>query len=333
VLALRRAGLLVAVLAAWIAAATLAAPARSRAQPQVARIGYLGYTSHEIGAPYLRAFQRRLAELGRADGRDVVVIERYAEGRYERLPDLAAELLRGGVDVLLTPGPGATLAATRATQSVPIIMIDVGDPVAYGLVSNLERPGGNVTGVSSVFSDLAPVHLELLRLAVPGASRVVVLWNPDNLAEHRLWSEKQATARVFGWQLLTAPVSRSEALDRTLDATLAQKPHALYSLGDPLITAERQRVVDFARRHRLATLFGWREFVDAGGLMAYGPNVIALYRQAAGYTARVLGGTRPADLPIRPPEHFELTINLRTARAIGVRIPDTVVTRADVVID
>jgi putative ABC transport system substrate-binding protein len=332
---MRRAGLLVVVLAVWLVAVFLTPPP-SPAQPagrRPARVGYLGYTSHEVGAPYLRAFQRRLAELGMVDGRDVVLIERYAEGRYERLLDLATELLGGGVEVLVTPGPGATLAATRATQTVPIIMLDVGDPVAYGLVSNLERPGGNVTGVSSVFSDLAPVHLELLRLAVPGASRVVVLWNPDNLAEHRLWSEKQATARVFGWQLLTAPVSRREALDQTLAATLEQKPHALYSLGDPVITAERQRVVDFARRHRLATLFGWREFVDAGGLMAYGPNVIALYRQAAGYTARVLRGARPADLPVRPPEHFELTINLRTARAIGVRIPDTVVTRADVVID
>jgi putative ABC transport system substrate-binding protein len=187
--------------------------------------------------------------------------------------------------------------------------------------------------VSSIFSDLAPVHLELLRLAVPGASRVVVLWNPDNLAEHRLWSEKQTTARVYGWQLLTAPVNRRDELDRALAAALDQKPHALYSLGDPLITVERQRVVDFALRHRLATLFGWREFVDAGGLMAYGPSTTALYRHAADYVARILRGARPGDLPVEPPERYELVINLRTARAIGVRIPDSVVTRADVVID
>jgi putative ABC transport system substrate-binding protein len=212
-------------------------------------------------------------------------------------------------------------------------MMDVGDPVAYRLVGSLERPGGNVTGVSSIFSDLAPIHLELLRLAVPGASRVVVLWNPANLAEHRLWSEKQTTARVFGWQLLTAPVSRTDELDRTLTSMLEQRPHALYSLGDPLITAERQRIVDFALRHRMATLFGWREFVDAGGLMAYGPSVTALYRQTAGYVARVVRGARPADLPVQPPERYELIINLRTARAIGVRIPDSVVTRADVVLD
>ena len=327
---MRRTGPLAALLAAWLAAATLAAPPAPRAQSSVPRVGYLGYTSPTVGAPYLDAFRKRLAELGLAD---VVVSARYAEGRYERLPDLAADMVREGVAVLVTPGPGATLAAVRATDTVPIVMMDVGDPVAYRLVASLDRPGGNVTGVSSIFSDLAPVHLELLRLAVPGASRVVVLWNPTNLAEHRLWSEKQTTARVFGWQLLTAPVSRSDELDRTLAATLAQKPHALYSLGDPLITAERQRVVDFALRNRMATLFGWREFVDAGGLMAYGPSVTALYRQAAGYAARILRGARPGDLPVEPPERFELIINLRTARAIGVRIPDSVVTRADVVID
>jgi putative ABC transport system substrate-binding protein len=327
---MRRAGPLAALLAAWLAAVTLAVPPAPRAQSSVPRIGYLGYTSPALGAPYLNAFRKRLAELGL---RDVMVIARYAEGRYERLPDLAADLVREGVTVLVTPGPGATLAATRATDTVPIVMMDVGDPVAYRLVSSLDRPGGNVTGVSSIFSDLAPVHLELLRLAVPGASRVVVLWNPDNLAEHRLWSEKQTTARVYGWQLLTAPVSRRDELERTLAATLDQKPHALYSLGDPLITVERQRVVDFALRHRLASLFGWREFVDAGGLMAYGPSTTALYRHAAGYVARILRGARPGDLPVEPPERYELIINLKTARAIGVRIPDSVVTRADVVID
>jgi putative ABC transport system substrate-binding protein len=333
---MRRAGPLVAVLLAWLAALTLVAPAAPRAQPaspRPARIGYLGYTSAAVGAPYLGAFRQRLAELGLADGRDVTVRERYAEGRYDRLPELAARFLGEGVDVLVTPGPGATLAATRATGTVPIIMLDVGDPVAYRLVGSLERPGGNVTGVSSIFADLAPVHLELLRLAVPGASRVVVLWNPANLAEHRLWTEKSRTARVFGWHLLTAPVSRSDELDGALAATLEQKPHALYSLGDPLIMAERQRVADWALRHRMATLFGWREFVDVGGLMAYGPSVTALYRQAADYAARIVRGARPGDLPVRPPERFELIVNLRTARAIGVRIPDSVLARADLVLD
>jgi putative tryptophan/tyrosine transport system substrate-binding protein len=335
---MRHAGSVVVGLVVWLAAvACNLAPAAHPPLPVrpsgPARVGYVGYTSAAVAAPYLDAFRRRLAELGVVDGHDVVVIERYAGGRYERLDDLVAELMRAGVDVLVTPGPGATLAATRATSTVPIVMLDVGDPVAFRLVSSLERPGGNVTGVSSIFSDLAPVHLDLLRRAVPGASRVVVLWNPANLAEHQLWSERQTTARVFGWQLLTAPVSRSDELERTLAATLAQKPDALYSLGDPLITGERQRVVDFALRHRLATLFGWREFVDAGGLMAYGPNVTALYRQAAGYVARVLRGASPAELPVEQPGHFELVINLRTARAIGVRIPDSVVTRADAVID
>ena len=204
---MRRLGVAIAVLAAWLATATAVGPPAPRAHPpsKPARIGYLGYTTPEVGAQYLAAFRERLAELGLADGTDVVLTARYAAGRYDRLTALAAELVRSRVDVLVTPGSEATVAATRATSTVPIVMLEVGDPVVHGLVASLLRPGGNVTGVSGIFSDLAPVHLELLRLAVPGASRVAVLWNPDNVAEHRLWTEKQTTARVFGWQLVTAP--------------------------------------------------------------------------------------------------------------------------------
>jgi putative ABC transport system substrate-binding protein len=299
----------------------------------VPRVGYLGYTSAAVGAPYLRAFRQRLAELGLVDGRDVIVTERYAEGRYERLDELAAELLRSGVDVMVTPGPGPTLAATRLTEIVPIVMMDVGDPVAYRLVASLERPGGNVTGVSSIFADLAPSHLELLRRTVPSAARVAVLWNPTNLAEHRLWSERQMTARVFGWQLLTVPMRAVETLDEALEAIAAGKADALYSLGDPLILTQRRRIAEFALARKLPSLFGWREFVDAGALMAYGPSAMELYRHAATYVGRLLRGARPADLPVEPPAKFELTINLRTARALGITIPPSVLSQADVVIE
>jgi putative tryptophan/tyrosine transport system substrate-binding protein len=332
---MRRLGVAIAVLAAWIATATLVGPPASRAHTPTkpVRIGYLGYTSPEIGAQYLIAFRERLAELGLIHGTDVVVTERYAAGRYDRLPALATELVRAGVSVLVTPGSEATVAATRATRTVPIVMLEVGDPVVHGLVKDLNRPGGNVTGVSGIFSDLAPVHLELLRETVPGASRVVVLWNPDNVAEHRLWSEKQTTARVFGWQLVTAPLSRTDDVEFVLRRALARRADALYSLGDPLILSERQQIVNFALQHRLPTLFGWREFVDVGGLMAYGPNVAGLYRQAAGYVARILGGARAGDLAVEPPVHYELAINLKTARALGLRVPDDVLARADVVVE
>ena len=332
---MRRLGVAIAVLAAWVATATAVGPPAPRAHPasKPARIGYLGYTTPEVGAQYLDALRGRLAELGLADGTDVVLTARYAAGRYDRLTALAADLVRSKVDVLVTPGSEATVAATRATSTVPIVMLEVGDPVVHGLVGSLLRPGGNVTGVSGIFSDLAPVHLELLRLAVPGASRVAVLWNPDNVAEHRLWTEKQTTARVFGWQLVTAPMSRTDDVELVLRRALARRADALYSLGDPLILSERQQIANFALQHRLPTLFGWREFVDVGGFMAYGPNALTLYRQAAGYVARILRGARPGDLPVEPPLHYELVVNLRTARALGIRVPDEVLSRADVVVE
>ena len=332
---MRRLGVAIAVFAAWIVTATVVGPPapRAHAPTKPTRIGYLGYTSPEVGAQYLIAFRERLAELGLTHGTDVEVVARYAAGRYDRLPALAHELVHAGVSVLVTPGSEATVAATRATTTVPIVMLEVGDPVVHGLVKELNRPGGNVTGVSGIFSDLAPVHLELLRETVPGASRVVVLWNPDNVAEHRLWSEKQTTARVFGWQLVTAPLSRTDDVETVLRRALARRADALYSLGDPLILSERQQIVNFALQHRLPTLFGWREFVDVGGLLAYGPNVLGLYRQAAGYVARILGGARAGDLAVEPPVHYELAVNLKTARLLGLRVPDEVLARADVVVE
>jgi putative ABC transport system substrate-binding protein len=293
---MRRLGVAIAVLAAWVATATAVGPPAPRAHTpsKPARIGYLGYTTPAVGAQYLAALRERLAELGLADGTDVVLTARYAAGRYDRLPALAAEQARSKVDVLVTPGSEATVAATRATSTVPIVMLEVGDPVVHGLVGSLLRPGGNVTGVSGIFSDLAPVHLELLRLAVPGASRVAVLWNPDNVAEHRLWTEKQTTARVFGWQLVTAPMSRTDDVEFVLRRALARRADALYSLGDPLILSGASRSSTSpsttCRPLRLA------EFVDAGGFMAYGPNALT---SAAGR------GIRRPDLagcpPRRPP--------------------------------
>jgi putative ABC transport system substrate-binding protein len=332
---MRRLGVAMAVLAAWLTAATAVGPPAPHAHVpgKPALVGYLGYTTADVGAQYLGAFRERLAELGLADGPDVVVTARYAAGRYDRLPALAVELVRSGVHVLVTPGSEATVAATRATSTVPIVMLEVGDPVVHGLVASLVHPGRNVTGVSGIFSDLAPIHLDLLRQAVPGASRVAVLWNPDNVAEHRLWTEKQTTARVFGWELVTAPLSRADDVETVLRRALSRRADALYSLGDPFILSERLQIANFALQHRLPTLFGWREFVDAGGFMAYGPNVMTLYRQAAGYVARILRGARAGDLAVEPPDHYELAINLKTARALGIQVPDGVLSRADVVVE
>jgi len=323
--------LVAGVLVAWLAACA-SPPLRTVTAPgeRMPRVGYLGYTSAEGGAPYLAAFRRRLAELGLVDGRDLVIGARYADGRYDRLGDLVRELLNEGADVLVTPGSTPTLAASSSTTGVPIVMMEVGDPVAYKLVASLDHPGGNVTGVSSLFTNLAPLHLELLRQTVPGAQRVAVLWNPANLAEHRLWSDRQTTARVFGWQLQTVPMKASDELETALTAIAAGGADILYSVGDPVILMERVRVAEFALKHRLPSLFGWSEFVDAGGLMAYGPNTFALYAQAADYVAQILRGARPGDLPVTVPNNV-LTINLRTARALGLTIPPAVLAGADVV--
>jgi putative tryptophan/tyrosine transport system substrate-binding protein len=330
---MKHARLLGVVLAVWVIACA-SPPPRPVTAPaaRMPRVGYLGYTSPQGGAPYVEALRRRLAELGLVDGRDLTIVTRYAAGRYERLGDLARELLNEGADVLVTPGSTPTLAASSSTTGVPIVMMEVGDPVAYKLVASLEHPGGNVTGVSSLFTNLAPLHLELLRRTVPGAQRVAVLWNPSNLAEYRLWSDRQTTARVFGWQLQTVPVKASDELELALSAIAAGGADSLYSVGDPVILMERARVAEFALQHRLPSLFGWREFVDAGGLMAYGPDTMALYAQAADYVAQIVRGARPGDLPVTVPKNV-LTINLRTARALGITIPDAVLSGADVVLE
>jgi len=323
--------LVVLVVAALLTAIGPSARAPSAA-PRLPRVGYLGYTSPGGAAPYMGAFRQKLVDLSLVEGRDLVIVERYAEGRYERLGDLVGDLMRDGVDVIVTPGSGPTLAATSMTTTVPIVMMDVGDPVAYRLVESLERPGGNVTGVSSLFANLAPLHLDLLRRIVPGASRVAVLWNPSNLAEHRLWSDRQTTARVFGWQLQTVPVKAADELETALGAIASGGADSLYSVGDPIILLQRARVAEFALKQRLPSLFGWSEFVDAGGLMAYGPNTFALYRHAAEYVARILRGARAGDLPVAVPNNV-LTLNLRTARALGLVIPAEVIQSADTIIE
>lgn len=328
---MKRAALLAAVLALALLTPRLPVFAQAPA-PRVPRIGYLGYTSPDGAAPYMGAFRKKLVDLGLVEGRDLVLVERYAEGRYERLGDLAAELVRGGVDVLVTPGSGPTLAATAATSTVPIVMMEVGDPIAFRLVASLEHPGGNVTGVSSLFANLAPLHLDLLRKTVPSAMRVAVLWNPSNLAELRLWSDRQTTARVFGWQLQTVPMQSPRDLELAFRSISEGGADALYSVGDPVILLQRVRVAEFALQRKLPTLFGWSEFVDAGGLMAYGPNTFTLYAEAADYVARILRGARAADLPVSVPKNV-LTINLRTAKALGLTIPPAVLSGADVVLE
>ena len=282
----------------------------------------------------LGAFRQGLRELGWIEGQNLVIEHRFAEGRAERFPDLAAALVRLRVDVIVTSsGEPAILAAKRATTTTPIVMAISGDPVETGLVASLARPGGNVTGLTILATEVAGKRLELLKEAVPRASRVAVLWNaayPGKAFELR---ETQAAARVLGVSLWPVEVREPNDLPGAFSAIARAGPDALITFADPLTNTERRRIVDFAVRNRLPMISAVRPFADEGGLMTYGPNIADMCRRAATYVDKILKGAKPADLPVEQPTKFDLVINLKTAKALGLTIPPSVLLRADRVIE
>jgi putative ABC transport system substrate-binding protein len=314
-----------------------AAPLAAEAQPgKVYWIGVLSPGSHDSGSSALalrQSFLQRLHGLGWIVGQNLAVEGRYAEGKLDRLPDLAAELVQLKVSVLLAFGTPAALAAKRATATIPIVML-AGDPVGTGLVASLGRPGGNVTGLTNAAGlELAGKRLELLKDAAPKTSRVGILWDSSNPAELRFRDATLAPARVLGLTLLPQDVRTPNDLDGAL-ATLGR------ARADALMVAEssgniehRKLIVSFAEKHRLPTVFGERASVEDGGLMSYGTDFADLLRRAATYIDKILKGAKPADLPVEQPTKFELVINLKTAKALGLTIPPSVLGRADQVIE
>jgi len=325
-----------AALTVVLALGLLAAPLAAEAQQagRVPRIGFLGSTSPSDRPPLLDAFRQGLRELGWVEGQNVVIDYRFAEGRFDRLPDLAAELVRLKVDIILGPGTPAAAAAKNATETIPIVMISVRDPVGTGLIASLARPGGNVTGVSdSVGLEIAGKQLELLKESVPKVRRVAILSNPANLYHPLAIRELNVAARSLGVQLQLLEARGPNEFDGAFVAMATERVGALLVLADAMFNLHRTRLADLAARSRLPAAYGWREYVEAGGLMSYGPRLRDLYRRSATYVDKILKGAKPGDLPVEQPTKFELVINLKTAKALGLTIPPSLLLRADQVIE
>jgi putative ABC transport system substrate-binding protein len=312
--------------AAWPAAGLAQQPSK------LPTIGFLGGQTPAAQSQWVAAFVQRLRELGWSEGRNVVIEYRWAEGRTERSAEIAAEIVRLKVDVIVTAGTTTVVAAKQATSVIPIVFAAAGDPVGNGLVGSLSRPGGNVTGLSNQAIDLASKQVELLREVVPNLRRLAILANtgaPNAILEI---SEVQDAARRLGIDVVTSEVRRAEDIARAFEA-FKSRADALYVVIDPLINTNRISINTLALGARLPTIHGFREYVETGGLMSYGPSFSDLYRRAGDYVDKILRGAKPADLPVEQPTKFELVLNLTTAKVLGIVIPPTLLTRADAVID
>jgi putative ABC transport system substrate-binding protein len=317
-------GTLVGGLASW----PLAAGAQQAGN--VFQIGYLGNSTPSIEASLVEAFRQGLRENGYVEGKDVVVHYRWADGRIDTFPVLAAELVRLKVDVIVASGTPGSLAAQRATKTIPIVVAAVGDAVGVGLVPSLARPGGNVTGLSALTSELE--GLQVLRELVPKVGRLSVLMNPANPFTALAWKETQVAGAKLGLMLHPAEVRTVDAFEGVFAAIVKTRPDALVVIADRLLLSNRNRIVAFAAQHRVPAMYPFREFVDEGGLVVYGPNFADMFRRAGRYIDRILKGTNPGDLPMEQPTKFELVINMRTAKALGLTIPPSLLLRADEVI-
>ncbi len=318
---------------------TLSAPLAAAAQPpKIARIGYLVTGSLESPEVRVRrdAFRTGLRELGYVEGQNIVIEYRGADGKIERLLGLATELTRLRVDLIMAVATPAARAAQQATTAIPIVATAMGDPVRDGLVASLARPGGNVTGTTFLGPELVPKRLELLKQALPRVSRVAGLWHPGAFSERTMrdmLKETEAAAGTLGVQLQLVGVRSPDEFDRAFATMTRERADALITFPSTMLFAEGKRIVDLAAKHRLPSMFNAREFVDLGGLIAYGASILDLNRRAATYVDRILKGAKPGDLPVEQPTKFELVLNLKTAKALGLTIPQTLLLRADQVIE
>ena len=314
-----------------LALSIVAAPFSVGAQPaKVVRIGFLNPTTPAATAHFLEAFRQRLRELGYVEGKNIILERRYAEGRVERLPDLAAELVRLKVNVIVAVLNPPIQAVKQATTTIPVVMVNSFDPVGAGLVASLARPGGNITGLSNLAHELSGKLLELLKGAVPGVSRVAFLGNPAVPHSTLAFRETQVAARVLGVELQLVEVRGTAEFESAFSAMTRERAAALIvHTPMPLFFAHRKQIADLAVKYRLPAIYGNRDYVDAGGLMSYGAHIPDLYRRAVTYVDKILKGAKPADLPVEQPTKFELVINLKTAKALGLTIPQSVLIRAD----
>jgi putative tryptophan/tyrosine transport system substrate-binding protein len=314
------------------AAAAWPLTARAQQLAKLPTIGFLGESTPSAQSERTAAFVQRLHELGWIEGHTVAIEYRWAEGRSERFAEIATEFVRLKVDAIATSSTPAVIAAKQVTSVIPIVSAVMGDPVGTGLVASLARPGGNVTGLSVLAPDLAGKRLELLREVVPGLRRLAVLANVSNPMSVLEMGEVQAAARALGLDVVTLEIRRSEDIVLAFE-TLKGRAEALYVAGDPLVVANRIRINTSALGARLPTMYSYREYVEAGGLMCYGPNVPGLFRRAGDFIDKILRGAKPGEIPVEQPTKFDLVINLTTAKALDLEIAPTMLARADEVIE
>ena len=311
--------------------AALAAPLAAEAQQagKVWRVGFIGVGHNKPQD----ALVEGLGALGYVEGRNLAIERRFSEGKAERFPEFAAEMVRLRVDIIIVDTTPAAIASKNATKTIPIVIPTAIDPVGAGLVASLARPGGNVTGLSLVSSELSAKRLEFLKEVVPGLSRVAVLWNGANPANVIPWRETQRAGRALGIVLQSRTVSGPNDFEATFAMIAKERPDALLAIGDALVSAHQKQIVDFVTQNRVPSMYPWREPVVAGGLMSYGPSLADQFRRAATYVDKILKGAKPSDLPVEQPTKFELVINLKTAKALGLTIPQSLLSRADQVIE
>jgi ABC-type uncharacterized transport system substrate-binding protein len=316
----------------FLSAVLLAFCASADAQPQsrIPKIGWLGVRS--ASSPGRELLMRELRALGYIEGKNIVFETRYSEGKPDRLIAMADELVRLKVDVLVMAATPPVLAAKNATRTIPIVFFNVADPVASGLVDSLARPGGNITGFTIITPVLAGKRLELLKETLSKLSRVAVVWNPQNPANVLDWKESQLPARELGLQLDSIEVSSADKYEGAFKEAVKMRSAAVAVIQDPLTISNQKQIADLATKNRLPSIFSRGDFVESGGLMSYGADQVEPYRRVAQMVDKILKGTKPADLPVEQPTKFELIINLKTAKQIGVTIPPNVLARADKVI-
>ena len=305
-------------------------------QPEkVPRVGYLnlGPQSDPVRQRWLEAFRVGLRELGYVEGQNIAIESRWADGKHDRLPVLAADLVRSKVDVIVVNSGAATQAAQQATRTIPIVMALANDAVGSGLIASLARPGGNVTGQTIVTADLAAKQFQLLKEAAPKVSRVALLTNPNNPASASFLREVDAAARTLGVRLQTLEARSPQEIDSAFAAMTKERAGALLILPDGIFVSQRRQIAELAVKRRLPSVYGMGEYAEAGGLMTYSASFLDMHRRAAAFVDKILKGAKPADLPVAQPTKFELVINLRTAKAIGLTIPPSLLQRADQIID
>ena len=310
-----------------------AVPLAEAQQPaKVHRIGFLGNSTAALEANLVGPFREGLRDLGYVEGRNILIEYRWAEGKYERFPALIAELIALKVELIVTAGTPATQAYQKARTSIPLVMVAVGDPVGTGIVASLNRPGGNITGLTSISPELEGKRLELLREVIPKLSHIAVLWNPKNAFHAIENKEVESAAAALRMKVLYLGVEAQEHIGNAFAQILKERPGALLVLADRVFLHNRALIMDFAAKHRLPGVYAYLELVEAGGLMSYGPSYADMHRRAATYVDKILKGAKPADLPVERPMKFELVVNLKAAKQIGLTIPPNVLARADRVI-